>query len=361
MRLEALVPAFVAALCQELRLLSRSKPGLFLRTVFFGGGTPSLLKASQLAEILGVIRQEFVLDDEAEITLEANPNDIDEGYACALFELGINRISLGMQSSQEHELRLFARRHGNEHLLRAIAALRVAGLDNYNLDLIFGIPQQRTDSWEDTLQQALRLRPKHLSLYALGLEKGTPLYDWVARGILPRPDDDRVAEMYEFATDYLAKAGYPQYEISNWCLRGHECRHNLIYWRNEAYLACGPGAYGYAAGFRYRTIRSPQRYIAALQEAIPGPFPFTPALAHKEKVDAADELTDTLMMGLRLTEEGVDLSRFREPYALRRIEKMESAIARFREQGFLEMVGPSLRLTRAGRFVSNAILSELCA
>ena len=156
----------------------------------FGGGTPSLLNARQLSEILTTIADGFSLDAAAEITLEANPNDIDETYAREIRALGINRISLGMQSAQDHELRLFARRHGNEHLTRAVSAIRAAGFDDFNLDLIFGIPHQRLTEWRDSLQQALRLGPTHLSLYALSLEVGTPLRDWVARGELPEPDDD---------------------------------------------------------------------------------------------------------------------------------------------------------------------------
>ena len=358
-RMEALIPPFIAALCQELRLLATARPGLPVHTVFFGGGTPSLLNARQLSEILTTIADGFSLDAAAEITLEANPNDVDETYAREIRALGINRISLGMQSAQDHELRLFARRHGNEHLTRAVSAIRAAGFDDFNLDLIFGIPHQRLTEWRDSLQQALRLGPTHLSLYALSLEEGTPLRDWVARGELPEPDDDCIAEMYERASDWLAAAGYEQYEISNWCRSERECRHNLQYWRNLPYLACGPGAHGYADGIRYRNLRSPARYIELLTEPAPSEFPLTPVVEHYERVDAATERAETIMMSLRLTREGIDLATFRARLGVDLLAERAEAIARFQKAGMLMVVDGALRLTNAGRFVSNAILRDL--
>ena len=157
--MEELIPNFVLALCQELQLLSQARPKLSIHTVFFGGGTPSLLSPKQLEMIMNVVATGFSLASDAEITLEANPNDIHKTYASGLYQLGINRISLGMQSAQEKELRLFARRHGNSHLIRAISAIRQAGYENFNLDLIYGIPHQSIKDWQDSIQQAMRLDP----------------------------------------------------------------------------------------------------------------------------------------------------------------------------------------------------------
>lgn len=358
-KLEALIPPFVEAICQELRLLSTARPGLAIHTVYFGGGTPSLLTAPQLRKILTNITTGFLLDDNAEITLEANPNDVDEPYARELFALGINRISLGMQSAQEHELRLFARRHGNRHLIRAISALRCAGFSNFNLDLIFGIPHQSIGEWQDSLQQALRLNPTHLSLYALSLEKGTPLRDWVNNGELLEPDDDTAAEMYERASEWLDKSGYQQYEISNWCRPGYECRHNLQYWRNFPYLACGPGAHGFANGIRYRNLRSPKRYIELLGKPVSLEFPLTPVVEHFERVSALTERAETIMMSLRLTKEGINRDQFLERFGVDLLEERTEVINRFRNMGLLTISEGILRLTRAGRFVSNTILRDL--
>lgn len=358
-KLEALIPPFVEAICQELRLLSTARPGLAIHTVYFGGGTPSLLTASQLGKILANITAGFSLDDNAEITLEANPNDVDEPYARELFALGINRISLGMQSAQEHELRLFARRHGNTHLIHAISALRYAGFSNFNLDLIFGIPHQSIGDWQDSLQQALRLNPTHLSLYALSLEKGTPLCDWVNNGELLEPDDDTVAEMYERASEWLDTSGYQQYEISNWCRPGYECRHNLQYWRNLPYLACGPGGHGFANGIRYRNLRSPKRYIELLGKPVSLEFPLTPVVEHFERVDELTERAETIMMSLRLTREGIHRDQFLERFGVDLLEERTEAINHFRNMGLLTISEGVLRLTRTGRFVSNTILRDL--
>ena len=311
---------------------------------------------------MNVIAYGFSLAADAEITLEANPNDVDKTYAAELFQMGINRISLGMQSTQEKELRLFARRHGNAHLIRAVSAVRQAGYHNFNLDLIYGSPHQSIEDWQDSLHQAIRLRPAHLSLYALSLEQGTPLYDWVMDGKLSTPHDDEIAEMYELATDELAAAGYRQYEISNWCLPGNESRHNLQYWRNLPYLACGPGAHGWANGIRYRNLRSPKQYIELLERSLepqPGEFPLSPVVEFHEQVTEQAEQTETMMMSLRLTQEGIALQQYQDRFGINLLEERAAAIQRFRELGLLAISAGALRLTREGRFVSNAILREL--
>ena len=360
--MEELIPNFVSALCRELQLLSQARPKLSIHTVFFGGGTPSLLTPEQLETIMNVVATRFSLASDAEITLEANPNDVNKAYAGDLYHLGINRISLGMQSAQEKELRLFARRHGNTHLIRAITAIRQAGYENFNLDLIYGIPHQSIEDWQDSIQQAIRLHPSHLSLYALSLEKGTPLHGWVMNGQLPTPNDDTVAEMYELATDFLAAEGFLQYEISNWCKPGYESRHNLQYWRNLPYLACGPGAHGWANGIRYRNLRSPKQYIElldGLNGQLPRAFPLSPAVEFHEKVTEQAEQAETLMMSLRLTQEGISLKQFQNRFGIDLLEERFEAIQRFSEMGLLDISDGALRLSREGRFVSNAILRDL--
>ncbi|MCY3936005.1 MAG: radical SAM family heme chaperone HemW [Chloroflexi bacterium] len=358
-QMEAIIPSFVKALCLELRILSQARPGLPIHTVYFGGGTPSLLTASQLHAILDQIASGYKVQPDAEITLEANPNDLDEGYARELRALGIQRISLGMQSAQEKELRLFARRHGNAHLLRAVSAIRQAGIDNFNLDLIFGIPHQSLPDWQESLQQAIHLQPTHLSLYALSLEPGTPMREWVMSGQLPLPDEANTVAMYEWATDRLNAEGYQQYEISNWCRPGYESRHNLQYWRNLPYLACGPGAHGWANGVRYQNLLSPREYIDRLRQTVSIDFPLTPVVAEHETVDRKTQLAETLMMGLRLTQEGIPLHQLQQRFDVDLLQEKKAVIQRFCETGFLEITAGALRLTREGRFVSNAILRDL--
>lgn len=360
-RMEHLIEPFVDALIREIEVVGQSKPGLAAHTIFFGGGTPSLLIPEQVERILGALKHEFALTPDAEISLEANPNDLNRAYLTRLRETGINRLSIGVQSTHENELRLFARRHDNDQIAGAVSAARLAGFESLNLDLIYGAPHQTLDSWEWTLRQVLALKPDHLSLYALGLEDGTPMRDWVAQGRLPAPDDDLTADMYELATDVLANAGFEQYEISNWAKPGHACRHNLQYWRNEPYIGLGPGAHGYAGGYRYWTILSPQQYIQRMQFAGEQvyAFPRTPATDEAVLVDRPNEISETLIMGLRLLEDGIVWQSFRERFGEDLRDIHGPVIERFVGHHLLQTDATGVRLTRKGRLLSNAIFREL--
>lgn len=360
-----LIAPFVQALCHEVRYVGSRAPDRRVLSVFLGGGTPSLLLPSQIATIIEAVTQNFDLETEAEISLEANPNDVSVDFARALKGAGVNRISLGMQSANENELRLFARRHNNDQTARAVSAVRAAGFDNLNLDLIYGIPHQTLSDWQWTLEQMLRLQPEHVSLYALGLEEGTPMYDWVNRGRLPAPDDDLAADMYELATDLLTEAGYIQYEISNWSKPGYQCRHNLQYWRNLPYLGLGPGAHGYAGDKRYAAVLAPLRYIKALNRrgshSNAFAFPLSPAADETTvvNVDRSSEMTETLLMGLRLTQEGVERAKFRSRFGTDLIDVHRETIERFAAHGLLEVTEQRVRLTRSGRLLSNSLFREL--
>jgi oxygen-independent coproporphyrinogen-3 oxidase len=332
-----------------------------VRTIFFGGGTPSLLTPQQFAQILAVIRSAFNIQPNAEITLEANPNDLNRYYLAALRRIGLNRISIGMQSANENELQLFKRRHDNDAVVRAVSAARAAGFANLNLDLIYGFPHQTLESWETSLRQMIALQPEHVSLYALGLEEGTPLYVWVERGRLPAPDDDLAADMYNLATDLLEAEGYQQYEISNWARPGFECRHNLQYWHNDPYIGVGPGAHGFAAGVRYSTILSPQRYIKVMNETPSGKvyeFPHTPVTAEAVNLDRAGEIAETLIMGMRLTREGIPRAGFVERFGIDLLDLYGDIIQKYAGYDLLMVDDERVRLTQAGRLLSNIILRE---
>ena len=358
--LEALIQPFTDAVVNELVTVALSQPGTPVHTVFFGGGTPSLLSPEQFGQILSAIRQSYRLHPDAEISLEANPNDITPSYLAALRAVGLNRLSIGMQSAVESELRLFARRHDNDAVVHAVSAARQAGFDNLNLDLIYGIPHQTLDNWRLSLTQAVALRPEHLSLYALGLEEGTPMHAWVDRGRLPAPDDDLAADMYELASDILGGAGYVQYEISNWAKPGYECRHNLQYWVNEPYIGVGPGAHGFAGGVRYSTLLSPQRYVKALQAApAPADFPRTPATDQAVVLDQAAEIAETLIMTLRLTRRGVSRANFAHRFGVDLLDLHGPIIDRFARQGLLEVNAERVRITERGRLLSNMVFREL--
>jgi oxygen-independent coproporphyrinogen III oxidase len=358
--LEAWIEPFTSALIREIGIVGESNPGQNVHTVFFGGGTPSLLTPDQIGRILAAIRSHFNLLPDAEISLESNPNDISREYLAALRQKGINRLSIGMQSAISSELELFARRHDNDAVVRAVSAARAAGFDNLNLDLIYGIPHQTIENWETTLHQALALRPEHLSLYALGLEDGTPMQVWVAKGRLPAPDDDLSADMYDVATTVLAEAGYTQYEISNWSKPGRECRHNLQYWYNLPYVGLGPGAHGFAGGTRYSVILSPQKYVKALLDAEGEyPFPHTPVTDEATMVSREAEISETLIMGLRLTQAGIERATFKDRFGEDLLAIHGPVIERYKQFGLLYVDDDVVRITQQGRLLSNMVFREL--
>jgi oxygen-independent coproporphyrinogen-3 oxidase len=361
--LDHLIPSFVDALCREIGYVGAQRPRAPVWTIFFGGGTPSLLAAAQFEQVLSVLRHNFDVQHDAEITFEANPADLAQhggDKLRALRALGINRISIGMQSANFNELQLFNRRHDNDDVAGAVRAARTAGFDNLNLDLIYGIPHQTMESWTNTLSQAVALQPEHLSLYALGLEDGTSMKTWVERGRLPAPDDDLTADMYEAATVYLAQAGYDQYEISNWSKPGCRCRHNLQYWRNWDYLGFGPGAHGFAGGVRYAVMRSPQRYIRALEEGEAGlSYPRTPGIEEAHELAASDVIAETLIMSLRLLHEGVSLRDFATRFGVELLDLHGKTLRRYADGGLLTIDSERVRLTERGRLLSNQIFRDL--
>ncbi len=363
-QLENLIPAFVDALVHEIEILARgTETKQTVGTIFVGGGTPTLLTPAQFERILNTIQTRFEVAPDAEITIEANPNDLDLTYLQALRSVGINRLSIGVQSSNAHELKLFARRHDYTVVQRVMPLVREAGFDNVNLDLIYGVPNQTLDTWRETLEASLAFEPEHLSLYALGLEDGTPLKDWVETGSVPAPDDDLAADMYDLATELLADAGYEQYEISNWSKPGRACRHNLQYWHNLPYAGLGPGAHGFAGGVRYATILSPQRYVRAIESGWdaqqPYDFPHTPATVDAVTVDPNAEIAETLIMGLRLTQEGIQREAFTKRFGIDLLDLHGDVLRKYQSYDLIEFDAKRVRLTSKGRLLSNTIFREL--
>lgn len=365
--LDNLIPAYTGALKREIELLAESAGSrMEAHTIFFGGGTPSLLPVEALAEIMQALRSCFDLLPEVEATLEANPGTLDPDYLRALRSLGINRLSLGMQSASPEELILLEREHDFKDVIRAVTWARQAGFEQINLDLIFGLPEQSLASWRNTLELALGLLPEHFSLYSLTLEHGTPMHHWANRGLISEPDPEAAAEMYEYASSRLEEAGYRQYEISNWARAGSQgvvmaCRHNLQYWRGLPYLGLGAGAHGYAAGVRTENVRAPSAYIRRLEQPSPKDFPCTPATLASRLVSREDELAETMMMGLRLVEEGVGEAAFAARFGQSLRQVYGRQIERLERQGLLEWGGPEggrLRLTEKGRLLGNRVFVE---
>jgi oxygen-independent coproporphyrinogen-3 oxidase len=354
--LEDLIPPFIEALEQEIELWAPMAEGRTIETIFFGGGTPSLLGVDQVERILATIWARFQVSMEPEVSLEANPGTVDIEKLRGLREVGVTRLSFGVQSFDAGELKFLTRIHDAETARRTYKDAREAGFDNINLDFIFGLPGQTADSWQRTLDEAIALRPEHLSLYILTVEENTPLGHDVVRGLVREADPDFVAELYGLTERRMADAGYRQYEISNWSLPGRQCRHNLNYWRNGEWLALGPGAHSHFDGNRFAVVRSPQRYIRAMAEEA-GKFPFA---VHEqvEEQSLEDEMADTAWLGLRLNE-GLDLEQFELRFCLAFGDAFPELIARFAPQGLLQEVNGRLTLTNRGRLLSNEVFAAL--
>ena len=358
--LEKLIPDFIESLIHEIEIVSKQNPYPSVGTIYFGGGTPSLLSPKQFDAILQTLYKCFSVNADAEISTEANPNDLSKDYLQTLRLLNINRLSIGMQTAIESELNLFARRHDNKTVLQAFEFAREAGFDNINLDLIYGFPYQTLETWRKSLDQIISLSPEHISLYALGLEDGTPLKSWVEKGKLPTPDDDLAADMYELATDVF-QANYEQYEISNWAKPDYACLHNVQYWRNAPYIGLGPGAHGYADGVRYSTVLSPQKYIKALltEPSQIYDFPLTPATDQHVMVDQQNEIAETLITNLRLLKEGVHREGFLQRFGVDLMSLHGDLFEKFESQDLLKITPEQVLLTEKGRLLSNIIFREL--
>lgn len=353
---EGLIAPYMAALRREIALAAGSarRPAL---SAYFGGGTPSLVPAGEIAATLDACRSAFALQQDAEITLELNPESADEAYLRALRQTGINRLSIGMQSAHASELELYARLHTLADVRQAVWRARAAGFENISLDLIYGSPRQTLSMWQDSLRAALALEPEHISFYGLTIEEGTTFERWSRSGRIAEPDPDLAADMYEWATDTLDAAGFEQYEISNWARPGRESRHNLQYWRCEPYLGLGAGAHGYANGVRYDTALRPEAYIARIDsQRAPQEFPLTAAVEHVEVIDPPAAMAEWMIMGLRLVRDGIDPAEFRARFGLSLEAIYGSAIEPLREVGLLE-TGPAgqLRLTQRGRLLGNQV------
>lgn len=381
------IPAYVNALINEINFVGQRAEQMNIHTVFFGGGTPSLLSAPQFDSILRALRSAFTLTADAEISIEANPGTISPEKLTAIRAAGINRISFGVQSANTEELRMLERIHDFFTVIEAVSTARKAGFNNLNLDLIYGLPEQTLASWQSTLQRIVNLHPEHISAYALTLEHGTPFGRWSSKGLLPLPDPDLAAEMYEYAEDFLEANGYVHYEISNWAKNKDEgermkdegktrdvssfilhnssfaCQHNLQYWHSLPYLAFGAGAHGYANGYRYSNALRIKTYIERLSNFQPSTFnefPLTPATVNQHKQTLQDDLSEYMLNNLRLTNAGVAESDFRLRFGSGLLDIYPNEIEELVRNGLLEIKTSEVlktsevyRLTKRGRLLGN--------
>ncbi len=356
----------VSALCAEMERRSDDALGRAVETVFIGGGTPTVLSEADLTRLIGSVATNFRLAPGAEMTCEANPGSADRAKFAVLRSLGVNRISIGVQSFQPDELRFLGRVHDVDDATRAFDAARAAGFDNVSLDLMFGLPDQPLSAWQSTLRTALALGPDHISLYSLIVEPGTPLATWVASGTVGAPDEDEAALHYEAAIELMAKAGYRHYEVSNWArdfgtVAGFESRHNLVYWRNGDWIGIGPGAHGHSRSLapsgedyserRYGNLRPVDGYVARVRAG-------SPLADVDEAIDPATARGESMMLGLRLVEEGVDRDRFRSLHGMDPTEAFGAEIDELADWGLLEVQPDRIRLTERGLFLGNQVFER---
>lgn len=382
-----LIPAYVAGLCREIEHVGKGAPSdLTLHTIYFGGGTPSLLSPTQIESILGSIEASYRVEAEAEITVEANPGTISAECLRDLRAMGVNRISLGVQSANGEELRLLERTHSFLEVIQAVTAARRAGFGNLSVDLIYGLPEQDLATWQSSVRRILALEPDHISAYALTLEHGTPFERWTKRGLMAVPDPDGAADMYEWISGELPAAAYEQYEISNWARESKACRHNLQYWRGMPYLGFGAGAHGYAGGFRYSNVLSIRAYIDRMRDEVmrgvtsaeesgPISFPLSPAAVEHHRQVSADDISEFMIMGLRLTGEGIAAESFQRRFGFALEDRYGQEIQSLNRLGLLELIYSDgrprkvtnlpeiealagIRLTRRGRLLGNRVFSR---
>ena len=350
-----LIPSYVDAVVRELELRAGEANSRSVATIYLGGGTPSLLSPEQIECMITGVGNMLSIDPDAEITMEANPNALSVDHLEGYRRAGVNRLSIGAQTLDRRGLRTLGRQHEAPDVLTSLRDAHRAGFDRVNLDFIFGWPGQRRESWQQDLQQIIDLGehgPDHLSLYSLIIEPGTPYADAAARGILQVPDDDAAADLYEDAIRMMNDAGWDHYEIANWCREstGYS-RHNAIYWQHGDYLGIGAGAFGTMNGKRVMNQLLPERYINDLASN-------TLPQSNTEVLDEQTARGETMMLGLRLLNAGVNEAAFEVRHGAPMRAIFGEQIDRMTELGMLENHAHGIRLTNRGMMLANSVVAE---
>ena len=346
---ESGIAQYCHALKEEIKRTGDQAEGIGVRSVFIGGGTPSILEAEQITEIMTCIRNNFSIEKNAEITTESNPGTLNAEKLNCYHELGINRLSIGLQSTDDDCLRRLGRIHTFQEFEKNYEQARKSGFQNINIDLLSGLPGQSLRGYEDTLNRVTELKPEHISSYSLIIEEGTPFYksDSVLQQL---PDEDTERKMYERTKEILAQQGYERYEISNYARQGRECIHNLGYWEQVPYLGMGLGASSFYNGARFSNERNFRKYLST---------PYLP-FEHREdyvQVSREEQMEDTMIFGLRKMK-GISVSEFEREFGTPIWEMYGSVIERYSNLGLLIQEGDVLRLTDAGIDVSNRIFED---
>jgi putative oxygen-independent coproporphyrinogen III oxidase len=343
-----LAAEYVFALAREIR--SSAYTGANVDTIYFGGGTPSLLSPAQLDHLLSTLHDTFKIDAASEITLEINPGSADPEKLRAFRSLGINRASFGAQTFADAELAKLGRSHCAADTLKTFADLRRAGFANVSFDLIAGLPGQTLEGWRRNISQALELGPEHLSFYLLEVHSGTPLAEHIRRGIQPEPDDDLAGVMYQWMLEQASEAGYEHYEISNLCRPGFHSRHNVKYWIAEPYYGFGCSAHSYDGQLRrWSNQRDVLKYVQTIES-------HQSPIVEEQQLTPADVRAEALFLGMRLMQ-GVDMHRYRESFGVDLRDEHGEELDRFCKAGLVEFDGDLIRLTRNGALLSNEVFA----
>jgi oxygen-independent coproporphyrinogen III oxidase len=345
-----LAERYVQAVVEEIKSNTIVDNLIAIDTIYLGGGTPSLLSAAQLRVILEAVRQRFRVDECAEVTMEMNPGTVSPEILREFRAEGVNRASFGAQTFDNDELARLGRSHNVADTLKTFSDLRVAGFDNVSFDLIAGLPGQALERWQSNVEQALRLRPEHLSFYLLEVHPGTPLAEHIRRGIQPIPDDDLAAVMYEWMLVRAEEAGYHHYEISNLCLPGFASQHNIKYWTGVPYFGFGCSAHSYdGQGRRWSNQRDVAKYVHAIEAG-------TSPLVQEQRLNGMDIRSEAIFLGMRMMA-GVNTKRYHDTFGIDLRETHKDDLNRFVDAGLVEFEGDIVRLTRAGALMSNEVFA----
>jgi oxygen-independent coproporphyrinogen-3 oxidase len=344
------VSEYVEMLCKEIAIAPDF--GQPLETIFFGGGTPSLLSVQQLQRILTALKQKFDISPSAEISMEIDPGTFDLAHIQGYRSAGINRVSLGVQAFHTDLLQVCGRSHTVADIFAAVELIHQVGVPEFSIDLISGLPHQTLDRWQECLEKAVAIAPTHISIYDLTIEPGTAFGRYYKPGAAPLPTDEMTVQMYRMAQQILTGAGYEHYEISNYAKLGHQCRHNRVYWENRPYYGFGMGAASYVEGKRFTRPRKTKEYYQWVE---------TGCVIDCEVTSPDEILLETLMLGLRLAE-GVSLEVLAEQFGEDKVEEIRKCCDLYFEKGWMEVVGERLRLTDPDGFLfSNVVLAKLFA
>jgi oxygen-independent coproporphyrinogen-3 oxidase len=339
------VELYVSSLCSEIQN-SKFKIQNSVETIYFGGGTPSLISANQLEKILDAVYQKFSIDEKIEFTLEMNPATVSLEKLNDFKSLGVNRASFGVQTFDDRALKLLARGHDSNDARKTFELLRKAKFENISFDLIGGLPNQSLKDWDKNLTEALKLNPEHLSLYLLEIHEGTPLAEQIRSKRQPLPDEDLAGEMYELMVEKTAEKGFVQYEISNFARRGFESKHNSKYWLCAPIFAFGVSAHSFDGTHRWANERDTNRYVSLIEN---GESP----IIYQEEVDLASEF---IFLGLRMTQ-GIDLEEFKKQFCINLLSKYTNELERLKSLNLIEIAKNRLRLTKKGMLFSNDVFA----